>query len=114
MSSRNVGCFLGLNLQQNMLFSNPFQRDIVTHLTATNFWISIASKKGLQILVGAMNSHICLSRVHNSIYSHFKSPRQKASLIQYLPSVVTTINICPEVRFLFLFPTFLFLFKMIF
>ena len=43
VSSRNVGCFLGLNLQQNMLFSNPFHRDIVTHLTvelldADQYW----------------------------------------------------------------------------
>ena len=85
VSSRNVGCFLGLNLQQNMLFSNPFQRDIVTHLTATNFWINIESKKGLQILVSAMNSHICLSRVHNSIYSQFTSPKKKLVLSNIYP-----------------------------
>ena len=85
VSSRNVGCFLGLNLQQNMLFSNPFQRDIVTHLTATNFWINIESKKGLQILVSAMNSHIYLSRVHNSIYSQFTSPKKKLVLSNIYP-----------------------------
>ena len=87
VSSRNVGCFLGLNLQQNMLFSNPFQRDIVTHLTvelldADQYW---ASKKGLQILVSEMNSHVCLSIVHNSIYSYFTSPPKKLVLSNIYP-----------------------------
>ena len=52
-----------------------------THLTATNFWISIESTvtEVLQILVSAMSSRICLSRVHNSIYFHFTSQKKKKS-----------------------------------